>query len=157
MTDAILKARYTTLVALIESCHSLVYNYEFSGDGSLCKGNDNKDECDALIYGHLLRQLQKLEIADTMKTGSVEKLLSDIQSITSYTYPPYTSIHHDYYHYDRAPSQHVNCGCAAQLHNQAENLVFEVGSELVESNRKQLETRWKELEGSKMDLGKFQS
>ena len=165
MTDAILKARHTTLVALIESCHSLVYRYEFSGDNPLCKHTANRDECDALTYGHLVRQLQKLglwpgnpkEIADTMEAGSVEKLVGNIKSIKSYIYPG-TNTNRDYYYHNHGPtSMHANCGCATELHNEAEKAVTGIGSEIIESNCKQLETRWKELEGSQIDLSKYQT
>ena len=149
MTDAILKARYTSLVALIQSCHSTVDRYGYSEGVSNCKSDEHEDECDALIYGHLLRQLQKLalwpgkpeDIADAMTTGSVEDLYSNVNNIESYTYP-------DFFH--------RKCGCDTQLHDEAEELVNGAGSELIESYGKQLDTRRKEL-SSKMDLTKFQT
>ena len=148
LTDAILKARYTTLVALVQSCHSTVNRYGYSEGVFNCKGEEHEDECDALIYGHLVRQLQKLalwpgkpqEIADAMTAGIVQKLLSDVKGIENYIYP-------DHYQDE--------CGCATQLHDQVEELVDGAGSELVESFGKQLNTRRKEI-SSKMDLSKFQ-
>lgn len=164
MTDTILKASYTIFVVLIEFCHSMVYNYEFSGGVSLCKGEANQDECDALIYGHLVRQLQKLalwpgnpkDMADTLEAACVDKLVSDIKSIKSYLYPQKTRDPYGHTLYDDRYG-HYSCGCATQLHKEADELVNRAGSELIESSRKQLETRWKELGGSKMDLSKFQT
>ena len=128
----------------------MVNRYGYSEGVSNCKGGEYEDECDALIYGHLVRQLQKLalwpgepqEIANAMTTSSVEALFSDVKSIESYVY---------YDHYQD------ECGCATVLHDVAKELVNRAGSELIESYEKQLDTGRKELQGSRMKISKLQS
>lgn len=94
--DAILKAREAALIGSIEACHANVNKYSPSfGGGNLCKVTGNKDGCDNLVFGTLVRQLQKLKlwpgnpkkIVGGMKARSAAEVLRDIKGIHNVVFP----------------------------------------------------------------------
>lgn len=94
---------------------------------SVCSQAFFRKECDAIVYGSLLRGLQELDLwprkpADTIKI-SVNELASQLQSLYNYVYPR---------------SGHDSCNLAFRLRDQIASTLSSVPNPVLASHRRHM-------------------
>lgn len=100
--DAIVKARSERISALLDMCYKLLDLYE---SGTLvCTRAQSTRECDSLVYGCLIKGLQRLELLPRrVKASEIDSSVTvfagDLRSLECFTYPePYRNRQVDYSH-----------------------------------------------------------
>ena len=90
-TETILEARQTSIAALFDACHKLVDSY--TTPQLVCRASGpwehTRKECDALVFGSLIKGLKDLGIWPTTHTpgdyhGSVSALIKGLSSLHCY-------------------------------------------------------------------------
>ena len=150
-TGDILDARHENMIGLIEACHSMVETYSLSHSRTSCRAGVNKDQCDALNLGQLMRQLRRFglwpgtpsDIASRKNTTNIDTILAQVRSIESYVFP----------NQSYSPS-HQSCSFKSALNESTARRALKAG--IVELHKTHLEKQRQKLEPSKMRLTKFQ-
>lgn len=152
--DCLFGARRATLTELVEACQSMVIKYGYSGDDFLCRESVNREECDSLSYGYMIKHFQRLDvwpgnpqdIADRMNSTSVETLWTDLKKLNSPTFP-----HNGHYHYNHYSQSygHEGCSWSSTLHAELDTVVRDRVSKVMEVYRGHFEQQLRKLDVSK--------
>lgn len=113
--DAIIEARSERISALLEMCYKLVDQYEATtrGDTTMCTSGQPSEECDSLVYGCLIRGLQRLELLpERAKASQIESSVTDcadkLRSLKCFAYPD-RHYNRDYYNNCSSTQSHSTC------------------------------------------------
>ena len=160
--EDIVRIRLAILTQLIQACHLMVNKYISSNNKRVCKGIWGQGDCDMFMLGHLVVQLQKIqlwpgdpkELAKCMNTKNLLEVLVDIKAFHDYMKPeggkPKCLAA------DRS-SAHVGCGCTNALVKTATQLILgDKEFKDLELEKKHLQSQRLKLEPSKIDESKFQ-
>jgi hypothetical protein len=131
-TDQIRSQRLKVVQNLINIPYKLVDKFE-STRSTLCRQNSYKVECDAMIYGSLVRGLQVALLWPRKKpqdiTRSVRELVSDLRLISIFKYP---LGEHD--HNGHLTEPHENCA-VANFNEEIQSVLKSIPSPVSESHR----------------------
>ena len=119
----------------------MVNKYSSSGDEHLCKATSHKEECGNLVFGTLVRQLQKLglwpgnpkSIIQGMSARSVKEVMTHINGIRNYIYPDITSTNKRGYLFDYMYYNHISCPKASDVQKAAEVVAKKTAAAVLES------------------------
>ena len=120
-----MEARSGRISALLDICYRLVDRYESTslGDTTVCARAHSSKECDALVYGCLIKGLQSLDLFPKRATASeielsVVAFADELRSLTCFAYP--SSYRFDSFngYYSADPVSHSDCGFTVAFANQ---------------------------------------
>lgn len=140
----------------------MVEKYSFTSNDTICKAKWGQEDCDIFVLGHLVRQLQKLQIWP----GKPDEIINRLNGKTISNVHAEIKAMHDFMRPDTGKQRflsssvslvHIGCGCTSTLVDLSKAAMDESRmSSIPEPERRHLQVQLQKVMVSKIEMGKFQ-